>query len=193
MIIIIILGYLFFSESSVELKPGIKVFKQPLQTSPSIEIFKFTREGKTYIIEPIKDYNITAKILSIRSYKGKKDGELSPIDLSLGWDMMSNQMVVNTIEIWQSGRWYRYKTTENSMASLKEINKNSSNTHIIPDNEEIMSKIENMKKGQIINLKGYLVKVDMPNGGIWNSSTRRNDSGNGACELMYVEEVSIIE
>jgi len=36
-------------------------------------------------------------------------------------------------------------------------------------------------------MRGYLVNVTGPNGFNWNTSLRRDDTGNGACELFYVQ------
>jgi hypothetical protein len=38
-------------------------------------------------------------------------------------------------------------------------------------------------------MKGWLVDATGPNGFRWPTSRRRDDTGNGACELFYVEEV----
>ena len=38
-------------------------------------------------------------------------------------------------------------------------------------------------------MRGYLVNVGGPDGFSWNTSLRRDDTGNGACEVFYVESV----
>ena len=45
--------------------------------------------------------------------------------------------------------------------------------------------------GQVVALEGYLVKVISKDGWRWQSSLTRNDTGNGACEVIWVEEVEI--
>ena len=37
----------------------------------------------------------------------------------------------------------------------------------------------------------YLVDVDHGSGWHWRSSMSRNDTGDGACELVYVESMSV--
>ena len=44
---------------------------------------------------------------------------------------------------------------------------------------------------QVITLHGYLVEVRANDGWHWRSSLTRNDTGNGACELVWVESVEI--
>ena len=51
--------------------------------------------------------------------------------------------------------------------------------------------IKGARKGQVVALEGYLVKVISKDGWWWKSSLTRNDTGNGACEVIWVEEVEI--
>ena len=44
-----------------------------------------------------------------------------------------------------------------------------------------------------IHLSGLLVEASGPGTGTWRSSLSRTDTGNGACELVWVEELSLIQ
>jgi hypothetical protein len=46
------------------------------------------------------------------------------------------------------------------------------------------------KRGEIVHMEGYLVRVDGPDGFQWASSLSRSDTGNGACELFWVERAA---
>jgi hypothetical protein len=62
--------------------------------------------------------------------------------------------------------------------------------------KEILNEIRNVDPGDFVILKGYLVDVNFNKNHsdpIWRTSTSRDDSGNGACEILYVEEVKIID
>jgi hypothetical protein len=37
----------------------------------------------------------------------------------------------------------------------------------------------------------WLVDIRGPGGFSWNTSLRRDDTGNGACEIVYVEELEV--
>jgi hypothetical protein len=62
--------------------------------------------------------------------------------------------------------------------------------HLIPATSDVREQLEDVRAGHIVHLRGYLVRVDGPNGYVWRSSLTRDDTGNGACELFYVEEVA---
>lgn len=61
--------------------------------------------------------------------------------------------------------------------------------HMIPANDEIKQILAKAKAGQMIKLQGQLVEVTREDGWRWRSSLTRTDSGDGACELVFVEAV----
>ena len=83
-----------------------------------------------------------------------------------------------------------------SAAGLSEsdVNRHSANNHLIPADGEIKKEISKIRKGDIVEITGYLVslKATNPEGETydWNSSLTRTDTGNGACELIYVTGVT---
>ena len=46
---------------------------------------------------------------------------------------------------------------------------------------------------QRIRLSGQLVRVDGDDGFTWSSSLSREDTGNGACELIWIEQLSRLD
>src|SRR6056297_1853107 len=63
-------------------------------------------------------------------------------------------------------------------------------------NKEDLKEVKKINEGDYIKLKGVLVDVDFNNANyssLWKTSRTRNDTGNGACEILYLEEVTIIE
>ena len=49
------------------------------------------------------------------------------------------------------------------------------------------------EKGDQIYLKGYLATYSQPGGGLRGTSISRTDTGNGACETIYVEEFEFLK
>ncbi len=45
--------------------------------------------------------------------------------------------------------------------------------------------------GQIVTIGGFLVDVTGPGGFTWNTSLIRTDTGNGACEIVWVESLDV--
>lgn len=178
---------LFGGDGVVELEPGVLVSDDPKQTAIlSAEPFDF----KSYHITPLASFVIKAKVLSKNNYLLGRESDLSPIDLALGWKKMSDEAVLNKIVITQSGRWYHWQVDDFHIPRI-EIETQSANMHLIPASNAVESMIKKVKQGQIIDMRGYLVRVDAKDGWHWLSSLTRNDTGAHACELVFVESFNV--
>lgn len=179
---------LFGLDAAVKLGPGVMVAEVPRQTAPlSSESFNY----QNYQISPLADFQIKAKILSKTNYMLGRESALSPVDLVLGWQNMSDESVLEKITISQSNRWYMWRV-QNFPIPKKEIETQSANMHIVPANKEIEKLISQAKQGQIIELSGHLIRVDADDGWHWQSSMTRDDTGAHACEVIYVKQFQIV-
>ena len=106
---------------------------------------------------------------------------------------MSDQSVLDQLKISQSMRFYWYEYRLPPPIPQNEIARHSTNIHIIPANDSIASACESLRAGELIHLEGELVEATGPGIGTWRSSLRRDDTGNGACELLLVESFSKLD
>jgi hypothetical protein len=104
---IAVVWFVYPRTERVRLGPGVFAPDPPTQEKiASPEKFEF----EDHTITPLARFHIRAKVLSRRNYWWGREADLSPVDLALGWGRMSDESVVDRIEIWQSGRWYRWQT-----------------------------------------------------------------------------------
>ena len=148
------------------------------------------RHGQ-YTLTELARYEITARVLGKERYYLDVGADLVPVDLALGWGAMSDSKVLQALDISQRGRFYFYRWKDQPPIPAQEIVSHSANTHLIPANPSIEKKIKSVRPGQVVHIKGSLVEASAPNGGLWRSSLTRDDSGNGACELVRVESIEI--
>lgn len=167
--------------------PGIPAAHDPLQTEDHLP--KIFRHGK-YIIQPLARYSVTAVVLSRDHYRFDPGADIAPIDLALGWGPMSIAGNINELNISQSGRFYEYSWSKEPPMDPHDIVIHSANTHCLPANSDVRSQLLRVKRHELVSLEGYLVDVQFPDGGHWHSSLTREDSGGGACEVMWVTSVS---
>jgi len=144
-----------------------------------------------YRIDPVARFSLEARILSAERYRLGREAELSPVDLALGWGPMSDSAVLDRLRISQGNRFYHYRWEDEPPIPVRDIVEHSANMHMIPADGEVAKRLANARAGQIVRLSGYLVRVEAPDGWRWNSSLTRGDSGNGACELVWVEDLSV--
>jgi hypothetical protein len=64
--------------------------------------------------------------------------------------------------------------------------------HLIPANAEIQRKLKQVRVGDVVQLTGLLIRADAQDGWRWVSSQTRSDSGAGACEVVWVDDVAIL-
>ncbi len=169
--------------------PGILVAEKPLQvdlqpTGFMLDDYSVTRKAR---------FEIRARVLSTEPYYLHREADLSPLDLALGWGVMSDQAVLDLIDISQSSRWYRTRYELPPPVPEQQIISSSGNMHMIPASADIGRSLNKLRTGDIIVLRGYLVDVDHDSGWHWRTSMSREDSGGGACEIVFVESLSVEE
>jgi hypothetical protein len=58
--------------------------------------------------------------------------------------------------------------------------------HMIPADAATAKELGRVRIGDKVRIDGWLVEADAPDGWRWRSSLTREDSGGGACEVVYV-------
>jgi len=64
--------------------------------------------------------------------------------------------------------------------------------HMIPANPVVAKTLARVKREQRISLRGQLVRVEGDDGFRWVSSLSRDDTGDGACEVIWLEHLEIL-
>ncbi|MDO9320466.1 MAG: hypothetical protein Q7U01_02425 [Pseudomonas sp.] len=144
-----------------------------------------------YRITPLEAFSLEARVLGREDYHFDRGAAFSPTDLALGWGPMAEPQVLDKIRISQSNRWYRWQVDEFPIPR-REIETHSANMHMIPANTMVAETLARVKSGQRIQLSGQLVRVDDKDGFSWSSSLSRDDTGAGACELIWVEQLRLL-
>ena len=163
--------------------PSVAALGTPLQSRVPSELAPFRLRPAT--LQPLAGFSIDARVLSRRDYDAGRESDLSPTDLALGWGRMRDDGVLSRLDISQSGRWYRYRWSDAPPISVDEIVRSSANMHVIPANDGVARALARVREGDRVRMDGWLVEADAPDGWTWRSSTTREDSGEGACEVVY--------
>lgn len=137
-------------------------------------------------LQPLAGFSIDARVLSRKDYSLGREAELSPTDLALGWGRMREDAVLQQLDISQSSRWYRYRWDGHPPLTPAEIGLSSANMHMIPADATVAKTLRGVRKGETVRINGWLVEARSPDGWRWRSSTSREDTGGGACEVVYV-------
>ena len=166
------------------LPPRVAPFAPPLQTPVPASLTGFTRDDAT--LTPLAGFSIDARVLSRRDYRSDRESRYAPTDLAFGWGRMRDDAVLERLAISQSARWYRYRYGGEPPIPQAEIDRSAANMHMIPGSDAIADALADVKQGERVRIDGWLVEARARDGWRWRSSTTRDDTGAGACELIYV-------
>lgn len=168
---------------------GILVREVPVQSLHK-EDMKLIRFGKQDL-RPLASYKIRGRVLSFERYRFDYGATLSPIDVCIGWGPLSDTAVIDQLEIKQQARYCSYRWKGEPPVDPEIIKNHLANMHLIPSQDWVEDALFILRPGQIVELSGDLVEVIDDHGNSWTSSLTREDTGKGACEVMYVKSVKL--
>ncbi len=145
-----------------------------------------------YQIESLEPFELKGRVLSRKNYSSGREAELSPTDLAMGWGEMQDREHVKALEVSQRNRWFYWKA-ERLPIPKPRLTSQMSNIHIIPANRRVAAALQDLKADSLVHLQGALVAVEGADGWRWRSSLSRTDTGAGACELMWLERLSVLD
>src|SRR5450432_1902736 len=188
-IALLVVAWLIYGRINAPLTypPGVLIASEPLQTDATPNDTPF-EDGKFHL-KPLAHFALDARVLHQKIYRYDRQAALAPVDLAVGWGPMSDQAVLNQLEISQSARFFWYEWQHQPPLAPEEIVAHATNLHLIPASKALRAKCKSLHAGELIHLSGLLVEATGPDIGTWRSSLTRTDTGNGACELIWVEEI----
>jgi len=143
-------------------------------------------------ITPLARFEIRARVLGTERYRFDRAAELSPVDFALGWGPMSDSKILEAIAIRQQDRWYFWSAARLPLPA-DEVTSHSANMHLIPADDAVKRRLLSVKTGQLVELRGQLVRADGKDGWHWISSLTRTDTGDGSCEVVWVDSVRVTD
>jgi len=188
LLLAMVLAWRDWSRREIVHPPGVLVPEAPRQQSPGpAKAFRL----EDYRLTPRALFELRARVLSREDYRWDAGADLAPVDLALGWGAMSDQAVLDRIEISQGARWYFTRYDDPPPLAARDIIRQSGNMHLVPANPTILARLKQVRRGDVVWLRGYLVDAEHESGFRWHTSLSREDTGDGACELFYVERIII--
>jgi len=172
----------------------------PTQSPTTEALFTTDVKNQHYIIEPQFDYELYGVVVSYHDadslidiwHHDKWKDYINLRDLCVIWGAnVRNGVYLNmnfSNDNWTCWAYWPDRTTRDrfDMTAL-------SNNHLLVDNKSIKKALMNTEAGDYIHLKGVLASYRNPaNHFFRGTSTVRTDTGNGACETIYVREFDII-
>jgi len=177
------------TERPVRQPEGVLVPGDPIQES--IEPGQAV-DFKRYQLLLRARYDISARVLRKEIYRVDGGAGLAPVDLAVGWGAMSDNRVIEHLRFSQMGRFLYWDLPDGTYPiPPRDLITHAAQMHMIPSGPAIERELRRLRPGQLVHATGWLVDVRGPHGFVWNTSLRRDDTGNGACEILYVERLDL--
>jgi hypothetical protein len=143
-----------------------------------------------YDVHALARFSLRARVLSAERYRLDREADPAPVDLALGWGPMSSNAVLDTLDISQGFRFFSWSSREPMIEPL-EVTRHSANMHMVPIDATVRSTLLDARRGNLVDLDGWLVEARGKDGWRWRSSLSRVDVGNGACEVVLVQTLRL--
>ncbi len=181
-----LMGAQWWQGRPISQTPGILAPLDPVQTDPESSASWTFRDHR---ITPLARFELRARVLGTERYRFDRASQLSPVDFALGWGPMSDSRILEAFTIRQRDRWYFWSSGHMPIPETEVIS-HSANMHMIPSTESVARRLLAVRPGQLVELRGQLIRADGKNGWHWVSSLSRTDTGDGSCEVVWVESVA---
>jgi hypothetical protein len=178
-----------------------QLLSEPVQNKESLlQPFQVSKKGFNYNIEPQFNYDIYGLVVSYHESNSFIDihhdmwkDYLNVKDLCVIWGY--NIRTKSYLNMKFSSADFRcFCSWPDQETGSKFSIYAMSNNHLIASDKKIISKIMSTKIGDQIHIRGYLSKYSHSNSKFFRgTSTTRKDTGDGACETIFVTEFDIIK
>ena len=154
-------------------------------------------KGYRVMLTPRADYHITGYAVDLARDSDSRWEFAMPMAIGLAWGPAADPAVLArlTFRLTDSlgGLSWRYEMAPGA-PPMPDLNSHISNNHLIPASNDVKRALGKIRVGDLVTLRGKLVDLEIHQGEgpklMWeNTSLTRTDTGDGACEVIWVEEV----
>jgi len=177
------------------------LLNEPLQTQITQTAFAASKGGVDYKVQPLYDYDLVGLVVSKHDAKTWWDhlhrdwnDHLNIMDICVVWGNNISNGVYNELTF-SSGQFtcnIRAQTAE-AFAAFDQTA--ISNNHLLTDQAALAKIMQSVDIGDQIHLRGRLSEYTHNHGFAFKRGTSivRTDTGNGACETIFVDSFEIIK
>jgi hypothetical protein len=177
-----------------------ELLQEPEQVAVQQAPFQKTVGGITYTIYPRYRYTLNGMVVSLHDTGSWQDylhqqwnDRLNVMDLCVIWGKNVSGSAWRDIEF-SSGQFTCNFFTRSHAAFVGFDQTGISNNHLLTANAGLAKQLREVRIGDQVQLRGYLAEYAHNHGFPFRrgTSTVRTDTGNGACETIYVEEMAVL-
>lgn len=173
----------------------IPTSEDPIQEPPTDKApLRLSKGGWECTLTPLATYTLRGVVLHRENYSSGWNGALSPCDVAMAWGPLVAGQLWRKVSWSQTSRWYFWEYDSDFPYDETFVARYSCNAHILPANKNLARAARGLGSGDTAELVGELVSVDAKRGletASWSSSTTRQDTGDGSCEVLYLRRLKV--
>ena len=179
----------------MELEEQLK--NPPQQAIVSKAPFNVEINEVRYQVQALYDYNLYGLIVSYAHHNGdtmlhkRWNDHLNAADICVVWSNTAFDLNLNNYNFWNGQFTCNIKTSDSRAWAHFNMHQ-LSNNHLLSTDKLIRNKIKDISIGDQIHIKGWLSEYASEGGSKRGTSITREDSGNGACETIFVTDFEIL-
>jgi hypothetical protein len=184
---------------SVDLDASL--LNEPVQTQVRQVAFKTKVKDVEYTIQPLFEYDLVGLVVSKHNADTWWDhlhrewnDKLNIVDLCVVWGNNARNGAYAEVDFSSGQFTCNFRTTSDEVFAAFDQTA-ISNNHLLTDNSRIAKQLGNVRIGDQIHFHGHLVEYSHHQGMEFKrgTSTVRTDSGNGACETVFIDYFEVIK
>ncbi len=203
-LVLAVVGAIYFSLREVPLPEPARIAPrigqgEPVQGASDREPIIPTIGGYTYRLTPRASYDITGLVVSqhrgdalFNLYHQQDPGNVR--DVCVVWGESITNGSYRKVSFW-SGEFTCSFEWSSALAPPFKM-ETASNNHLLPASDPIARQIGRLEIGDQIRMAGLLVDYEVTRNGraifTRRTSLTRGDTGNGACEILYVTALAVV-
>lgn len=169
------------------------VLREPKQTKTDKKPFQVTVKDQTYTIKPQYDYELHGMVVSYHHsdsfadiYHADWKDYINTKDICVIWGENVTSAIYKKLDF-KNGTWTCWVRWGDHATGQQFKGEQLSNNHLLVHDSYISKQVRAAKPGDQIYLRGMLAKYENAGNGFKRgTSTTRTDTGNGACETIYL-------
>jgi hypothetical protein len=194
----------FFKKDSLPAAHGLRaeLNEEPRQVEVQKPLLRAEVKGVQYNIQPRYSYDLYGLVVSLHDsdswwdYAHREWGDhVNVVDFCVVWGENIRREAYKPVSF-GNDQWTCWAQADTD-AAWKAFDPTAvSNNHLVTDDPSVARELRKVRIGDQVHFRGYLVDYSIVRNGAATaprvSSTVRTDSGNGACEVVYVEDFEVL-
>lgn len=174
--------------------------EEPEQRPMRAQAFEVTAGGIAYAVQPLYQYDLYGLVVSKHNADAwwdfihrESNDALNITDLCVVWGNNIRSEVYQQLKYW-SGQFTCFVQADTAEVAAAFDMTALSNNHLLSERDSLARLMRRVEVGDQIHFRGYLAEYSHNQGFAFHrgTSTTRTDTGNGACETVYVEDFQIL-